>query len=739
MAKHYTTYKIGRFPQLTREVFDSQSGLGSDSITAIYFNKKGVLYAGTDCGVYSFDGEKFTQFNTGCDGAASVIYFDKNNNLLLGLGKKLLTFKGKKKISSQEFSSPVTDICEAEDGALWILTETVLYKKYEGESDWSITIGVPGKGSCIAPYKNGRVYVGTADNGLYSLVGKRWHWCELKAEATEIPSDNVTCLFTDSIGNIWAGTDKGMCVHDDNNYWLTSKTIPSLPSAKINGIVSAQNGDKYFATETGLIHLHNGRLSYYGYKRWLPSPNATAIAVSPDGRLCVATDKGLSVFTQRMMTLEEKAKELRALTEKYNVKTDGYVLSRILEHEGVVSLDEGHVDSTDNDGHRTGLYTAALCFEYACTGDEEVRKAARRSLLAMIKLTEITGIDGFPARAIRYENEPGFGTGNRREWHMIKDADGNNLEWLGETSSDEIVGHFYCYANYYDLAADDKDKALIRVTVAKILDHILDNNFRLVDTDGVPTTWANWNPDLLNNDQKWMYEKGTNSLQILTFLKVGYHITGDEKYEKMFRYLADEKHYAMNLMQYRILDGHLCHIDDNHDFLMISLLMKYTDDPQLKALFSMGLTYHWNDEKEERNAFYNFVYGAATGEMFDADAAIDELADYPMDQIAWSLYNSYRPDLEWNMIPAEMGMVPQLFTPLSAHERRIIDNDCNRFIADSGVIGYAEKLLGESSDPTAYNVFPSTGNDKGMEFRACTNFTHPYWYARYYGLIEEAE
>lgn len=738
MNKHYTTYRIGKFPQLSRDVYTTENGLDSDNIKIVCYDRKGILYVGTDEGISKYDGERFVAFKTGCDGNdISLIYFDKDNNMLTGIGNELLTFKNKKKIDSIKFSSAVIDVKESEDGGLWILTETVLYKKYKDSENWDIKIGVPGKGSCLATYKNGRVYVGTSDNGLYSLVGKRWHWCELKSETTEILSNNVTCLFTDSIGNVWVGTDKGMCVHDDNNYWLSSKTIPSLPSAYINGIISTENGDKYFATESGVIHQHNGRLSYYGYKRWLPSPNATDIALSPDGSICVATDKGISVFKSREMTLEEKAIELRSITEKYNIRKDGYVLARTLEHEGVVSLDEGYVPTSDNDGHRTGVYTAALAFEYACTKNEEVREMAKRSLLGMIKLTEITGIEGFAARAIRYENEIDYGTGNRREWHITKDADGNNLEWLGETSSDEMVGHFYCYANYFDLVADDEEKELIKGVVTKILNHIINNNFRLVDTDGIPTTWANWNPDLLNNDQKWMYEKGTNSLQMLTFLKVGYHITGDEKYEKMFRYLADDKHYAMNLMQYRILDGHLCHIDDNHDFLMISLLMKYTDDPQLKSIFSMGLTYHWNDEKAERNAFYNFVYGATTGEMFEADNAIDELVDYPMDQIAWSLYNSYRDDLEWNMAPVEMGMVPQLYSPLSAHERRITDNDLNRFVADSGADEYATKTRLNSSEPTAYNVFPSTGNDKGMELYACTNFTHPYWYARYYSLIEE--
>ena len=467
--------------------------------------------------------------------------------------------------------------------------------------------------------------------------------------------------------------------------------------------------------------------------------HATGIVLSPDGSFCVSTASGgISVFKTEMMTLEEKAKRLRAFSEKYNVRKDGFVLERALEHEGVVSENEGYVCTGDNDGLWTGLYLGALCFEYACTKDPEVRAAAHRSLLAMIKLTEITGIEGFTARSIRYIDEAGYGTGVRHEWHHTADKDGNELEWLGETSSDEMVGHFYAYSNYFDLVADDEEKKLIASVVKKILDHILDNKFRLVDTDGVPTTWANWDPDLLNNDHKWIYEKGTNSLQILTFLKAGYHITGDKRYEDAFEYLIKDKHFAMNLMQYKILDGHLLHIDDNHDFLMISLLMRYVEDPKLRSVFAMGLTHHWDDEKAEHNAFFNFVYGACTGEQCDIETSIDELADYPMDQVLWTLYNSWR-DLDWDMRPTEVGMIPQLYHPLPAHERRINSCDSNRFIADSGIAGEAERLFTKSDDPTAFTMFPGTGDDHGMYLMACTNYTHPYWFARYYGLIEEAE
>ena len=740
MKKSSMVYRIGRFPQLTRKVYTQADGLVSDSVTAMCFGTDGSLYIGTDKGLSKLENKKkIVSVDIGLENACiSMLYCAPNGHIFVGAGRTLIELSGKKTVSTREFSSEMVDMKRDEDNVTWILTKTVLYRFPEGAETFDMQIGVPGSGSCMAVVRNNEVYVGTESDGLHALVGKRWHWSELMEGVTGILSNSITCLDIDPAGDVWIGTDKGICVYDNNSYWLDGSKITGLPKGSITGMAVAPDGRRFFTTTKGLIIQHNGRLSYYGYKRWLPDMHATGVALSPDGSFCVSTKAGISLFETRMMTLEEKARELRANTEKFNIRKDGFVLDRMLEHEGTVSEDEGYVSTGDNDGLWTGLYVGALCYEYACTKDEEVRAAARRSLLALIKLTQITGIEGFTARAIRYSDEEGYGTGARHEWHYAVDADGNELEWLGETSSDEMVGHFYAYSNYFDLVADGEEKKLIAGVVSKILDHILNNNFRLVDTDGKPTTWANWNPDLLNNDHKWVYEKGTNSLQILTFLEAGYHMTGDEKYKQVFDYLVHDKHFALNLMQYKILDGHLLHIDDNHDFLMISLLMRYTEDPKLRSIFAMGLTHHWEDERCERNAFFNFVYGACTGERCDIENAVDELTDYPMDQVLWTLYNSWH-ELKWDMRPTEVGMIPQLIEPLPAHERRINNSDCNRFIADSGIAGEAERLFTKSDDPTAFTMFPGTGDDRGDCMTACTNFTHPYWYARYYGLIEEAE
>ena len=738
MSIRNNVYRVGKFDQLTRTVYTTKDGLPSNAATALCFDKAGKLYVGTDKGLAVLENGKFVPVNLGVKNPKITMLTLSDKGLYIGVEKELFEYDGRKAVAVRSFTSDLVDVKKDGDNTVWVLTQSVLYRLPEGAEDFDMKIGVPGKGLCLAVRKNNTVYVGSDTGGLSALAGKRWHWSELTSDISGLPSNCVTGLDIDSVGNVWVGTDKGLCVYDNKGLWLTHEQVRELPDASITGMAVAANGDRYLTTTTGLIHMHNGQLSYYGYKRWLPNMHATGVALGPNGSFCVATTDGVSLFESRLMSLEEKAIALRQMTETYNIRKDGWALDRHLDHEGVVSLDEGYIPNTDNDGHWTGAYLGALCYEYACTKNEEVRAAAKRSLRALIRLTEVTGIEGFPARAIRYPDERDYGTGNREEWHYVTDKDGAQIEWLGETSSDEIVGHMYAYANYYDLVADEEEKELIRGVTTKIMTHILEHNFRLIDVDGKPTTWANWDPEILNHDQKWIYEKGTNSLQMLTFLKMMSHMTGDEKYETLFRTLASDKHYAMNLLHYKIADGHLCHIDDNHDFLMITMLMRYTDDPLLRSIFAVGLTDHWHDERVERNAFFNFVYGQATGERYDVENCVDELVDFPMDLVMWTLYNSYRSGLEWDLYPTEIGQIPQLTEPLEAHSRRLLSFDSNRFICDSGIAGKAEELFCQSDDPTAFTMLPGTGKDKGLKFKTCTSFTHPYWFARYFGLIEEA-
>lgn len=733
MKKYKNCYNVGPFEQFTRKVYTTNDGLASNQATALCYDKKGVLYVGTKSGLSVFDGERFSELDLGNQAEITSLYCADNGHIFVGAGNILYELNGKKVVDKEEFRAKIVDMKIDGDGAQWILTESICYKRAAGTKNNEIEIGVPGDGTKIAVLKNNKVYVGTNGGGLHALAGKRWHWSELTTSISGLISNNVTCVEFDSVGNVWVGTDMGVCVYDDKSYWLDCFGTYALPDANITGMAFAENGDKYFSTTTGLICLINGKLSYYGYKRWLPSPEATDVVVSADGtKICVATAEGISIIEKKIMTLEEKAAYYREQAEKYNIRKDGFSLSRTLKNSGVVDENESYVGTSDNDGLWTGLYLVGLCYEYAVTKDEKILEMARRSLKAMIKLTTITGKEGFTARAIRYSDEEHFGEYKTNpEWRLIPDG---TVEWLGETSSDEMTGHFFAYSTFYDLCANEEEKAEIREVVRKIMDHIIENDYRLIDIDGKPTTWANWNPNDLNNDHKWIYEKGTNSLEFLAFLKVAQRMTGDKKYGDVFDEFANKYHYGMNIMQYRIPDGHLLHIDDQLDFINIMTFMRNVDDSSIRALAKMGLTHHWNDERVERNAWFNVIYGAITNDYCDLDVIVDELVDFPLELLSWEVYNSHRTDLEWDHSPEELGMCPQLFSPLAPHERRFCNSDGNRFVCDCG----CEELLNAHEDdkPSARPMYPGVGCTRGKTLEVANNFFLPYWMARYYGMIK---
>ena len=261
-------------------------------------------------------------------------------------------------------------------------------------------------------------------------------------------------------------------------------------------------------------------------KRWACETRLNdAIAVG--NVIWTATDSGVTKITEKEMTLKDKADYFFKLTEENYVRTLGYITSVDNIKNGDIKT--GKPSITDNDGLWTHTYLGALSYCYAVTKDEKVLEAARRSMKAMGYLTKITGKKGFTARAVRFEGEPGFGTVVKRdgsEWHP---APNGECEWLGETSSDEMTGHFFGFSLYYDFCANDEEKEYIREILCDIVDHILENNYRLCYIDGLPTTWAIWDPKQLNGNSMWQWEKCINSLDLLTFLDVAYHVSSDEK------------------------------------------------------------------------------------------------------------------------------------------------------------------------------------------------------------------
>ena len=719
------TLNFGSFKQFDKIFITAENGIDAENVTSVAFDGETLYIAQPDCLVEYADGK------TKKISVKASKLFSRKGRLFASIGNSLAEIKKGKAKKIADFSSPVIDISVGLDESMWLITKEELFLMENDE--FKKIVDLPEDTVCLAAYDNKSkyeetVYIGCADEGLLSMKGKRRHWAEITPDMSGVLSKRINCLAVDALGHLWVGSDEGLNIYDGRNYWFNGNDLYSVPDGAFNDMFFAPDGKKYFATNTGIITLSEGKISYFSYGTWLLHPTVTKIAVSDNGSIAAVTPRGISLITSKYMTLEDKANHFDALAVKYYTRNEGYQVARKLRKYG--DMESGWLPNSDNDGLFTGVYCASQCFRYKVTGDEEAKANAKKAVEAMIKLTEITGKPGFTARATRYSHEENFLTGNREEWHVCEDNP--ECEWLGETSSDEMTGHYFAYGIYYDLVADKKEKKRIAKVVKTITDHIIDNNFHLTDVDGIPTTWANWEPDLLNNDDRWYYERGTNSLEILSFLKTTYHVTGDEKYNQIFDMLIKKHHYAMNCMQYKVEDGHVAHIDDQLDFVNIYPLIVYTDNDAQKEIFKMGLTHHWEYERVERSPFFNIVYGALTSNYCDIENAAKSLAEMNLDLIRWPVYNSYRKDIVWDTEQESMGIPAQLKYPVEYSSRLVVHYDGNPFICDSG----AEEFVNiNSKTVNRTSTLPGTAGANGMSAMMPYIYLLPYWMGRYYGLL----
>jgi hypothetical protein len=235
--------------------------------------------------------------------------------------------------------------------------------------------------------------------------------------------------------------------------------------------------------------------------------------------------------------------------------------------------------------------------------------------------------------------------------------------WKTDTSSDELDGHFFFYALYYDLVAStDDEKGRVREQVSAIVDHLLDHNFHFVDFDGQPTRWGVFNPESLNHDSNWWEERGLNSLSILTYLKIAGHVTGNAKYSEAARKLIEQHAYDQNVLipKTNAGPGSGNQSDDEMAFMDFYNLIRYETDPKLQRKYALAFSNYWSMERPELNPLFNFMYAATnTGKQFEdaygkrdltptgewLEESMDTLRRYPLDRVNWRLINSHRTDI----------------------------------------------------------------------------------------------
>lgn len=185
-------------------------------------------------------------------------------------------------------------IAQTPDGYIWVATWEGL-ARFNGR-EWKVfdRDAIPGLSDngirALLVAKDGRLWVGSARDGLFSYFKGQW---------TAIPYENdadqsqITALFEDTDGRIWiaAASKTIMSLEPDGSL----KRYPlNLPDAKNSALGFQQDsiGNIWLATRVGLAKLNKGNFELVPVFP-VPIKSLSVLAKDIDGNLLTVTDRGL--------------------------------------------------------------------------------------------------------------------------------------------------------------------------------------------------------------------------------------------------------------------------------------------------------------------------------------------------------------------------------------------------------------------------------------------------------------
>ncbi len=690
--------KVGTFLQEVRTFYSVEDGVPDDDVFAVAVAANGHVYAGTRSGLAIFANGKWTTvpelqgwsaLHLAANGDRIAVYSVKLNGnntpedvaifilrndavqckislpekcivtigtgdlafgdkLFLGTAEEIFAIDSEKngRVEPQSLDMPkaaVRQIAVGANGSLWIAGDAALFKFNRAKKRWQ------------------RIYPRDGE--------KSWAPVDVRGVAW------------DRTGKFWFASPQGVGRRADTWKLFTGKE--GLPYNDFTTVAAGEKNVVWFGTHRGAIRFDGSNWEYRQGLRWLPDDNVRDIAVTANGDAWFATVKGVGVIRRRPMTLAEKAKWYEDEIDRYHRRTPyEYVLEVTLLKPGDKSKWRQH--DSDNDGLWTSMYGAGECFAYAATKDPKAKERAKKAFEALRFLGRVTRgtkyspPPGYVARTILPTGGPDPNVGrlegdirNRKEhdrlWKVYEprwpvSADGK-WYWKTDTSSDELDGHYFFYAQYYDLVAEtEAEKTRVRRHVQALTDHLIEHDFNLIDHDGKPTRWARYNPYELNHDKNWFTERGLKSLSMLSYLAVAEHITGDVKYRKIADELIEKHSYLQNMMWQKFQRGMGTgnQSDDEMAFMCYYNLLRYDRNPGRLSRYAVSFWQSWRIEEPEMNPFFNFAVAAVCAGITFTDAfgphptdpvgdwledAIETLKRFPLDRVNWRHQNSRRIDI----------------------------------------------------------------------------------------------
>lgn len=647
--EYHEAYRIGKIAsenEVRRIAVDDASNIWIATAEGILMKKK--------------DAKGWNSMINGEDkGPAYTVITDGHGNVWMGTWNGVYSFNSNRLQKIKGTEGPVSALCAAPSGlyafgpkGVWLLNQNRFIKK-----NYAIARSVR---KAIAA-NDGAVWV-ASDVGLYRINNDQ---VQHFMDTSILISAYIKGLALDDQQRLWAGGLGGVSILQNLQKTGALRPTEGLPSIYVNCIKRSPDGAMWTGTDVGVVrYAPDGTPTLRFGRRWLLNDRVTDIAFDDEGNAWIGTPGGVSAIKRRKMTLAQKQDYFYDITMQRHIREPW--ISGPIKLQNPEDLNNWQPEDDDNDGEFTGNYLAMESFRYAATKDKDAKEKAKKAFEFLKLLQTITGTDGFFARTIvpvswgdrvhdpnttyterqladEMVKEPRFKPVETR-WHKSKDG---KWLWKGDTSSDEWCGHMFGYYFYYELVADDQEKKRVAAHVARLVDHLIRNNYNMMDVDGAHTRWSVWSPEMLNRDPEWLPDRYQNSMELLAFLKLAYHMTGESKYQEHYGKLIREEHYLDNMSKIsRQNPAFYIYFDMILQCYMYPILIGCEKDAELKAFYETQFDQWMEKRKGDQSPLINFLYCYARNKKTELKPSVAFLTDTPLDLVGWTFDHRKREDVK---------------------------------------------------------------------------------------------
>jgi ligand-binding sensor domain-containing protein/signal transduction histidine kinase len=200
--------------------------IGNNFIHALYEDEKGILWIGTEGGVYQYTNltETFTVVKGTENTGVSEIVSDKYGDLWFTSGMGLMQFSPSshrlRTFPPSEYFD-ATGICRGSDGHLWVSTANGLLQKYNREKDQFAGVDVFNRSGPVSSrwieritaLEDGRILVGTSVAGVKLFDPRDGRYTDINVDSRQKDLFVRNFLQT-SEAECWVGTEYGVYVYN---------------------------------------------------------------------------------------------------------------------------------------------------------------------------------------------------------------------------------------------------------------------------------------------------------------------------------------------------------------------------------------------------------------------------------------------------------------------------------------------------------------------------------------------